>query len=149
MALTRRTMDDIFGEWGKFLEPFTLGFEDFFNDVHSRAQRYKVGGYPPYNIVRPDDNHTCIEVALAGFAKGDIQVYVENDVLYIKHEKEETEECCDENYVHRGIAKRAFCLSFKILDKIVVDSAAMKDGMLRVNLKKMELEVKKNVIEVK
>lgn len=142
----RRSMEDLFGEWGKFLEPVTLGFEDFFNDIHGRAQRYKVGGYPPYNMSRTDDGY-CIEVALAGFTKKDIQLYIEDNVLYIKHEKEE-KECC-EGYVHKGIAKRAFCLTFKILEQIVVDAAVMKDGLLKVCLKKIEPEIERETIAIK
>ena len=138
----KRGLDFHFGELSRWLDPITLGLDTFIDEVHGLASRYV--GYPPYNMIRTEEC-TCIEVALAGLSKKDVQVYVENKTLHIKHEKTEKENVA---YVHQGIAQRDFCLSFKILEKITVESAEMKDGLLKITLKKVEPEIDKNIITI-
>ena len=105
-------------------------------------------GYPPYNIRKVNDYQYTIEMALAGFSKKDIEVKVEESLLTVSSvsettTKSESGENINENYVHRGIAKRSFSKQFNLSDDIIVKSADLKDGMLIVNLEREIPEEKK------
>jgi molecular chaperone IbpA len=95
--------------------------------------------YPPYNIIDSDDG-TCIEVALAGYSKDDINVFIEDNILHVSYEKTETNE---ENMRYKGIAKRSFKRTFALSDAIEVKSATMIDGLLRIKLKEITPETKR------
>merc|ERR1711991_367571 len=104
--------------------PYTIGFERVFDQLdefihHSK----KLPSYPPYNIKR-DGNNFTIEMALAGFSKDDIEVYVTEDILSIASSKESSKK--DE--VYRGISNRKFTRNFSMADDIEVKSAELKDG---------------------
>ena len=66
------------------LLPYTIGFDDLFNRLFDLNYESSGHGYPPYNIVKLNDNHYQIEMALAGFNKKDINVLVENGMLTIE-----------------------------------------------------------------
>jgi molecular chaperone IbpA len=87
--------------------------------------------YPPYNIVKIDDDKIVMEFAVAGFKKDDISISTEKNVLSIKAEKPETEE---KNYLHRGIAARKFARSFNLPEYFEVESAEFEDGILYIDL---------------
>lgn len=131
-------MNDVlkyFGELGKLLDPITIGYDDFFHRLHNAAGRHVT--YPPYNI-RKDGDDTTVEVALAGFSRNEIEVFVENSTLVILSNKSENEynEDAESSLVYKGIAKRNFELRFALANEIVVDHADMHEGMLRVHLKR-------------
>ena len=55
----------------------------------------------------------------------------------------------DKNLLHRGISKRSFNRTFTIADDIVVKSADLRDGLLRVQLERIIPEEKKpRIIEI-
>lgn len=97
--------------------------------------------YPPYNIREIDEDTRVLELALAGFAKDEIKVEVENRVLTISGEKEKTEE--EPKYIHKGIAARKFTKSVTLWEYWEVDSADYNDGILYVVLKREIPEDKK------
>ncbi|MFZ9999651.1 MAG: Hsp20 family protein [Holophagaceae bacterium] len=101
--------------------------------------------FPPYNIVKTGDYTYDIEVALAGFSKNDIEVKVEENTLSVMSLGKND----DKNLLHRGISKRSFNRTFTIADDIVVKSAELKDGLLRVQLERVIPEEKKpRIIEI-
>ena len=55
----------------KFM-PFSVGFDDLFDRLFEMD--FNSTSYPPYNIVKNDDYHYTIEMALAGFNKSQIEV---------------------------------------------------------------------------
>ena len=119
--------------------PYTIGFERVFDQLdefihHSK----KLPSYPPYNIKR-DGNNFTIEMALAGFSKDDIEVYVTEDILSISSSKESSKK--DE--VYRGISNRKFTRNFSMADDIEVKSAELKDGLLTIKLERIIPEDKK------
>lgn len=91
--------------------------------------------YPPYNIEKLSDDSYRISMAVAGFSDADLTVEVKENQLTIagKVEKAETD---DENrqYLHRGIAERAFERRFNLADHIKVGSANLANGLLHVDL---------------
>jgi len=109
-----------------------------FDPIFSTLKKMDVN-YPPYNIIDSDDG-TCIEVALAGYSKDDINVFIEDNILHVSYEKTETNE---ENMRYKGIAKRSFKRTFALSDAIEVKSATMIDGLLRIELKEITPETKR------
>ncbi len=133
------------------LRPISVGFDDVFNHFESLFNddyftlSSTVGtNYPPYNIVRSDENKYDIEIALAGFNRDDIDVSVEDSVLTIET-KSINESSHDESnkVIHRGISKRYFKKLFTLALDVEVHSAELKDGLLRISMERIIPENKK------
>jgi molecular chaperone IbpA len=120
-------LKDTFGKdlFGQF-----IGFEDTVKLLQRATQQAtKAAGYPPYNIKQVKDNKYVIEMAVAGFAKSDLEVTMDGNKLTIKGATKETEE---ESFLYQGIANRAFERTFTLDDKIEIKDAEMVNGMLKV-----------------
>jgi molecular chaperone IbpA len=99
--------------------------------------------YPPYNVIKFNDNEYVMEFAVAGFKKDGISITTEKDVLTVKGEKEDPEFEKDAGYVHKGIAGRKFKRSFTLPEYFEVVGASMNDGILGINLERQVPEEKK------
>ncbi|WP_295683623.1 Hsp20 family protein, partial [uncultured Nevskia sp.] len=109
----------------------TIGF-DRFNDLVEASMRVEAASYPPYNVEKKSEDEYRIVVAAAGMADEDLEIQVEKDVLTIGSTRRETAD--ETQYLHRGIAQRAFKLSFRLADYIEVQTATLKNGLLTVDL---------------
>ena len=127
---------DIFGQF----RPFAIGFDRYFEDLE-RMSNISQTNYPPYNVVKEDDEHFTVELAVAGFAKKDISVTKEKNLLIIEGKVEDAEK----EFVHKGLASRAFKRSWTLADNVEIDSAELKDGILAVSLVKVIPEEDKPV----
>ena len=112
-----------------------VGFDDFLFSSTNKEN------FPYYNIVRENDNTTRIEIALAGYSKDEIDVFVENNILNVSYTK--TEKPTSEIYIHNGIAKRKFKKTFALSESITVKSASFINGLLVVVLEEKVEEPKK------
>jgi molecular chaperone IbpA len=122
----------------------TLGFERFFDDVERllASDVAKVStSFPPHNILKLDESHYVVELAVAGFSKSEIEITVEDGTLTIKGEKKEKD--ADIQYLHRGIGTRSFTKTLTVADTIEVKGAEFKDGILRIGLENIIPEHKK------
>jgi molecular chaperone IbpA len=108
-----------------------VGFDTLFDELNEMAAR-KESNYPAYNIAKDDDEHYRIEVALAGFSSDEISVQTEKGVLTVAASKSEDKG----NYIHQGIAKRAFSKAFRLAEHIKVDDANYVDGILTIFLRR-------------
>ena len=129
------------------LTPYAVGYDKLFDNL-SRYVDNNVSstGFPPYNIRKEGDYHYVIEMALAGFSKEDIEVEVADGTLSVRSDKKD--DAADNLY--RGIAFRKFNRKFTLSDDIVVNDAALDNGMLTINLERVVPEEKKpRLIEVK
>ena len=88
--------------------------------------------YPPYNIERLSDSEYRITMAVAGFGSSEISIEVKEQALTVKGEKQA--ETKTGEFLHRGIATRAFERRFQLADHVEVKGADLKDGMLNVDL---------------
>lgn len=105
--------------------------------------------YPPFNLKKTDENKYVIEMAVAGFAKQDIEITLEDNKLVIKGNSS-TDSKDDQQYLHLGIANRAFTRQFTLADNVEIDNAEMINGMLKIWLEHIIPEDKKpRKIEVK
>jgi molecular chaperone IbpA len=103
--------------------------------------------YPPYNIVKINDDHLVMEFAVAGFKKDEISVTTEKNVLSIKSTKEDAN---DKEYLHKGIAARKFTRSFTLPEYFEVDSASVDNGILYIDLiRNIPEEKKPKTIKIK
>jgi molecular chaperone IbpA len=89
-------------------------------------------GYPPFNLEKTTENGYRITMAVAGFTEKDIEVTQQENNLIVTGEKKE--EDTGANYLHRGIATRSFKREFIIGDRIEINTASLKDGMLVIDL---------------
>jgi molecular chaperone IbpA len=110
-----------------------LGFDSLFNNLaEMNVETARGVGYPPYNVIRRDDGHFLIEIAVAGFKKEDINLTLEKGVLTITGKHKGGSNTRD--YAHRGISQRAFERSFTLSETIKVVGADIVDGLLVVIL---------------
>ena len=123
----------------------TLGFERFFDDVERllATDITKVTqSFPPHNIIKLNDTHYVVELAIAGFSKDEIEITAEDGTLTIKGEKKDKD--VEVNYLHRGIGTRSFTKQLTIADTVEVKGAEYKDGILRIGLENVIPEHKKS-----
>ena len=115
------------------LQRATIGFDQI-ADLMDRVLTNDVSqpSYPPYNIEKTADDSYRISVAVAGFAAEDLSVDVKEKSLVIAAKKVADED--KKNYLHRGIATRAFERRFHLADHIRVAGASHMDGMLHIDL---------------
>jgi molecular chaperone IbpA len=90
--------------------------------------------YPPYNIERTGDNAYRITVAVAGFTEAELKLEVKEQVLSVTGEKLQDATAKDRQFLHRGIAGRAFDRRFQLADHVEVQGAALADGLLHIDL---------------
>ena len=117
--------------WDTYV-PYSIGF----NETFSRLEALAGGGssYPPYNVVDGGDGKTILEVALAGFAAGDIEVETERNVLTVSARKAPLDK--ERTYQHKGISCRTFSRNWQMGDDVEVESVDFNDGLLTVTLRK-------------
>ena len=127
---------DIFGQF----RPFAIGFDRYFEDLE-RMSNIPTTNYPPYNVVKVDDEHFSVELAVAGFSKKDVSITKEKNVLVIEGKVEDE----SKDFVHKGLASRAFKRSFTLADDVEISGASLKDGILVVSLERVVPEEDKPV----
>jgi len=108
-----------------------IGFDDWFNEFD---QHFANTNYPPYNTIKVSNNEYRVEVALAGFKKENLKVYTQEGKLVIEGKKDNGVE---KDYVHKGLAQRAFTRSWSLPDELVVKDVRFEDGLLLVDIEKI------------
>lgn len=123
-------------------------FNDLFESVlNTNSDRNTT--YPPYNIEKHGENNYRITMAVAGFSLKDLNIITENNALTVSGEIKEDEKA-DIQYLHKGIAARAFQHKFNLSDYMEVKGANLANGLLRVDLVREVPEASKpKMIEIK
>jgi HSP20 family molecular chaperone IbpA len=128
-----------------FDSPFLLGFEPL-ERLLERTAKSAADTYPPYNIEATQDGGIAITLAVAGFAKEEISVTVEDRQLIIRGRQNEAS---GKTFLHRGIAARQFLRAFVLADGIEVRSAALENGLLKIVLSRPDIQPSVRVVEIK
>jgi molecular chaperone IbpA len=129
-----------------FNDPFFIGFNRELGRLNT-AHKTNSQSYPPYDLLKLDEDTYRISLAVAGFSRENIDISVDNGTLIIKGE---IVEVVDAEVVHKGIAGRKFVRSFALGEYMEVTGAEMKDGMLHINVDRVIPEDKKpKTIEIK
>ena len=120
--------------------PVSIGFEDIFENFdrlmsESFNRENGFNNFPYHDIVKTGDTTYNIEVALAGYSKNEVSVEYSDNLLRITSEKSEDEN--KKSTIHKGISKRIFNKVFSLADEIEIKGAELKDGLLKVSLKRI------------
>jgi molecular chaperone IbpA len=120
----------------------TIGFDTLFDQLNRTFANSKTdGNYPPHNVVKLDDSHYVIEVAVAGFAENEIDVELKENVLTVRGEQEKTDK--EIEYLHKGISARNFVRTFPLAEHIEVRGATVRNGILAIALEQIVPEEQK------
>jgi len=130
---------------GLLNSPFLLGF-DHLERLVERSAKSAADAYPPYNIEALGEDGLRITLAVAGFAKDEIAVTVEDRQLVIRGKQIEAG---DKTFLHRGIAARQFLRSFVLADGIEVKTAALENGLLEIDLVRPDVKPSVRVVNIK
>ena len=122
-------------------DPFSIGFDKTFKLLASHLDGIgkNLPGYPQYNIKKVEDNKYVIEMAVAGFAKTDIEITMDNGKLIIAGDVRDAKDNDNAQayYFYKGIAERAFTLQFTLADSVEIKDAHLMNGILKVMLENM------------
>lgn len=126
-----------------------LGFDNFFTDFENRFGNQVNNNYPPYNILKRDENSYEIQIAVTGFDKDDITVEIDQNQLIVKGERTDLEPA-DIVYIHRGLASRNFTRTWTLAEYVEVGDGRIKNGVLTIELKRIVPEtLKPRVLKIK
>lgn len=137
----------------KDLDRFFVGFDKVAERMASAADQAQALAtkYPPYNLKKIDENKYTIELAVAGFAKQDLEIEIVDDKLIIKGnttsgepaEQDSTGEWTWPQMLHQGLAMRPFTRTFTLSDNVEIRGASLLNGILKIVLEAIIPEHKK------
>jgi len=126
----------------------TVGFDRLSRLLEAGALSEQ-GSYPPYNIVKLDEDNYRISMAVAGFSEEDLEITARENQLIVAGKTAPAEMPEEAVYLHRGIAERAFERRFQLADHIRVTGAALENGLLTVTLvREIPEQMKPRKIEI-
>lgn len=121
--------------------PLLLGFEEI-ERLIDRAGKGSGDAYPPYNIERiaksdGQAERLRITLAVAGFTSDQLEILLEDKQLTVRGRQQEDK---SRDFLYRGIAARQFQRTFVLADGIEVSGADLSNGLLAIDLVRMEPE---------
>ncbi|MEJ6780981.1 Hsp20 family protein [Aminobacter sp. Piv2-1] len=125
----------------------SIGFDRVF-DLLENASRVTttIDNWPPYDIARIGEDDYRITMAVAGFSQDELSMTQEQNMLLVTGEKNGEDKA---EYLHRGIAGRAFERRFQLADHVKVSGASLENGLLTIDLKReIPEEMKPRRIEI-
>ena len=133
-------------KFGKFFvgsDKIAQKFQETVDHIQKTASNIN---YPPFNLKKTDENVYVVELAVAGFGKQDVELTLEDNKLVIKGQTTldtVSQDGIESQYLHKGIADRAFTRTFSLADNVVVNNAQMINGILKIWLEHIIPEDKK------
>jgi len=129
-----------------------VGFDTMFDQMERRFANQVSNNYPPFNILKWNEDQYEIQIAITGFEKEEIRVEVERNQLSVFGESKEMS-LGDAMYLHRGLATRDFEKTFTLAEHMEVKLAEIRNGMLRIQLFRNVPESEKpriiDIVEIK
>lgn len=117
----------------------TVGFDRLFNLLEAGAR--EDDAYPPFDIQKVGEDSYRITLAVAGFRPEDIELVARQNLLTVSGKRAEEDGKGD--YLHRGIAARAFERRFQLADFVEAGNATYENGLLSVELNRVVPEAMK------
>ena len=111
----------------------TVGFDRLFNLLEAGAR--EDDAYPPFDILKDGEDSYRITLAVAGFRPEDIEVVAQQNLLTVTGKRAEDDGKGE--YLHRGIAARAFERRFQLADFVEAGDASFENGLLSIVLKRV------------
>jgi molecular chaperone IbpA len=130
--LTRYTAADLNTLMDKITKN-SIGMDEYFDRLFNLHETTK--NYPPYNLIQVNNVESHLEIALAGFKKGEVNVFTEYGKLFVEGQREDTES--DKTFIHKGLAQRSFQRAWTLSDDTEVREVIFEDGLLRIVLGKI------------
>jgi molecular chaperone IbpA len=130
--LTRYTAADLNTLMDKITRN-SIGMDEYFDRLFNLHETTK--NYPPYNLIQINNVESHLEIALAGFKKGEVNVFTEYGKLFVEGQREDTES--DKTFIHKGLAQRSFQRAWTLSDDTEVREVTFEDGLLRIVLGKI------------
>jgi molecular chaperone IbpA len=140
--------NDVFSFNTTNFDKFFVGADKMIKTLAQAHDAYAKGipGYPPYNIVKVDENKYVIEIAVAGFGKQNIDIEMTKNVLTVKGgmNLDDIDPATNPvSYIYKGIADRMFTRKFTLADTVEVKNAELVNGMLKLWLENITPDEKK------
>jgi molecular chaperone IbpA len=120
-----------------------LGFDSLFDSLEHRFANQVNSNYPPYNIIKKDENNYELEVAVTGFDPSEVTVEIDQNQLIIKGEQASDDKESTAQYLHRGLASRDFTRIWTLAEHMEVDAGTIKNGVLRIKIQRVVPEALK------
>lgn len=125
-----------------FKDPFFIGIDRELDRFRHASEVAAKQSYPPYDLLKIDEDNYMLKLAVAGFTKNEVNISVENNTLTISGEVV-TDDNDNFDYLHKGIAMRKFTRTFALGEYMEVTSAEMDNGLLYVSVRREIPEEKK------
>lgn len=125
-----------------FKDPFFIGVDRELDRFRHASEVAAKQSYPPYDLLKIDEDNYMLKLAVAGFTKDEVGISVENNTLTISGEVS-TDDNDNFDYLHKGIAMRKFTRTFALGEYMEVVSAEMDNGLLYVSVRREIPEEKK------
>jgi molecular chaperone IbpA len=127
---------------------FFVGYEPMVKRINELSQTItkSIPNYPPYNIVKVDENKYVIEMAVAGFGKHNLDIEINDGTLSVSGSTDVGDlekEGLNNQYIYKGIADRSFKRTFNLSDTIEIKNAELFNGMLKIWLEHIIPDSKK------
>ncbi len=129
-------------------KPLLYGFRNLLDDFWGADKFFEHDWlhaphrYSPAVNIKDGEDRFDIEVAVPGMDKDDFQVEVENGILSISVEKEESGETKEDDYTRREFSYHRFRRTFSLPDHVDPDSVEAKynNGILKLSVRKRAIE---------
>ena len=112
----------------------TVGFDRLFDHLAQSGGLEAAPSYPPYNIERTGENAYRVTLAVAGFSKDEVSIETRENALTIRGAQQGATEGQSREFLHQGIAARAFERRFQLAEHVVATGATLENGLLHVDL---------------
>jgi molecular chaperone IbpA len=103
------------------------------NALETASRIDTVDHWPPYDIAKTGEDDYRITMAVAGFNQDELAITQEQNMLIVNGQKAGEDKG---EYLHRGIAGRAFERRFELADHVRVVHAGLVNGLLTIDLKR-------------
>jgi molecular chaperone IbpA len=122
----------------------TVGFDRLFNLLDQTGGVDPSSSYPPYNIERTGETAYRVTLAVAGFSRDELNIETRENTLSIRGSKAPVADAdARREFLHQGIAARAFERRFQLADHVIATGAVLENGLLHVDLVREIPEAKK------
>ena len=95
---------------------------------------------PPYDLKQLDNERYALTVSVPGWQEKELEIEVSDGRLTVSGHREdstdgETETAGGGHWLHRGISRADFRLSYSVPEHVKVTEARLRDGLLHVGLR--------------
>ena len=111
----------------------SIGFDRVFDLLESASRLQAIDNWPPYDIAKTGEDFYRISMAVAGFAREELDISTQPNLLVVTGEKNND---ASGEFLHRGIANRAFTHRFELADHVKVKGASLVNGLLNIELER-------------